>query len=392
MDLLRSKEISTGQDAPVEQEEGFWSKAFGSNDATKEAHAQGPIEVAPKPRWQDKYKGASEATAEAAGSVFDSLKSSLKENDATAAAHGTARREGEAAQEEYDKAQKLAAIKESLKQSGPVSTTKGPVTNKSLTDTAAKNITAQSGQAFTPKEKKNIQATIPSKASDANKWLFLVEGLVGLATYKERGRGAKVDMSALKEMRKANIETDKATALKAAADEKLAEAQRQFNAKYDQAERALQAKGGEGKGKRIGSADARSLGELDSADEIIDDLAADYKKNASAYGSGITSTMPWSVDPDKYEASRSQKAQILGGIMEGGKLSDQDYDRYYDMLPSPWHTDVQAANRISELRSLLKAKKRGALSGLRSSGYDTEGFDSRQEQQERPTKPKRRFE
>jgi hypothetical protein len=127
-------------------------------------------------------------------------------------------------------------------------------------------------------------------------------------------------------------------------------------------------------GKIVGSQAAKDIGELDAADDLIKDLWADWEKNASQPFSGIESLMPWSKSVDKYEASRKQKAQMIGGIMEGGKLTDMDYERYLNMMPTPWDTKKQAKNKIKELADTLRLKRKGVISGLSSAGYNTSGF------------------
>lgn len=128
------------------------------------------------------------------------------------------------------------------------------------------------------------------------------------------------------------------------------------------------------KGKPLTAQATTQVGELDAAEKLINDLESDYKKSASGYGSGLTSALPWSTDAGNFDQTRRQKAQVIGGILEGGKLTDPDFERYYDMMPSPWDTDEQAANKLSELKQTLKAKRETIVETLGKAGFDNSGL------------------
>lgn len=137
-------------------------------------------------------------------------------------------------------------------------------------------------------------------------------------------------------------------------------------------------------GQQITAGEAAKIGKLDSANKLIDDLWSDYKTNASHVGSGLLSKMPWGTAHD-FDQTRRQKAQMIGGILEGGKLTDPDFDRYYSMMPSPWDTDQQAKNKIDELKQTLSLVKEGQVKALTDTGFDTSGIKDPQQETAPPT-------
>lgn len=132
-------------------------------------------------------------------------------------------------------------------------------------------------------------------------------------------------------------------------------------------------------GKNLTAGATTEIGTLDSADALIEDLRGDYKKGASDYGSGLISMLPGSTDAKNYDQSRKQKAQIIGGILEGGKLTNEDFERYYKMMPSPWDTDHQAENKLNELKQTLALKRKGMVDTLGGAGFNVSGVQPKDE-------------
>ena len=130
---------------------------------------------------------------------------------------------------------------------------------------------------------------------------------------------------------------------------------------------------GERKGKTIGTADVRSIGEMEAADKMLVDLATIHTEKASGPLGGISQYAPGTSEKE-YNDTRSVAAQTIGGIIEGGKLTESDFDRYYDMLPSPGDSDRRAKNKIDQIRKLLSAKRKGGIAAFEKAGYDASGF------------------
>lgn len=124
---------------------------------------------------------------------------------------------------------------------------------------------------------------------------------------------------------------------------------------------------------KVTSQTAQEIGSFDAAVDMANQLEAKYNQLASSGGSGLKSFIPGS-DANKYEKNRDYAAQTIGVILEKGKLTDRDYDRYRAMLPGPTDTNTIAAEKMMALKNLITAKKRGEIGGLEQSGFQTAGF------------------
>lgn len=138
-------------------------------------------------------------------------------------------------------------------------------------------------------------------------------------------------------------------------------------------------------GKNMTSGTVSEVAELDAAEALIDDLWNDYTENASGVGSSILAKLPF-TDASNYDQTRRQKAQVLGGILEGGKLTDMDFERYYNMMPSPGDTNEKAKLKLDELRQTLGAKRNAKINTLDDAGFDV-GILRRDDTEEKPSTP-----
>lgn len=123
------------------------------------------------------------------------------------------------------------------------------------------------------------------------------------------------------------------------------------------------------KGKTITAGTAKEIGEYDSAVNMADRLQNLYTEKASGFGSSLTQFIP-SSQANQYEKDRAVAAQTIGGILEGGKLTEEDYNRYYKMLPDPADTNEIAQVKINAIKQLISARKRGAVEALGQAGFD----------------------
>lgn len=62
-------------------------------------------------------------------------------------------------------------------------------------------------------------------------------------------------------------------------------------------------------------------------------------------------------DRNAFETLRKGLAQVLGGLLEGGKLTNEDYARYLALLPTSRYGSTEAKQKgINELKELLRMK------------------------------------
>lgn len=144
-----------------------------------------------------------------------------------------------------------------------------------------------------------------------------------------------------------------------------------------QEKRADQAAAGAAGPKELPASEARLLGELKAAPPALDDLLKNFKAKT-----GPTDMLPGATlrsrDTREYEDQRRATAQVIGGILEGGKLSESDFPRYYDMMPDPSDSDERAATKINIIKVLLKTKADAASKSYGQTGYRVEQEQPRQ--------------
>lgn len=73
----------------------------------------------------------------------------------------------------------------------------------------------------------------------------------------------------------------------------------------------------------------------------------------------------------KYRSSLKQKAQTIGKALEGGKLTDVDYEKYIHFLPQPGDTEEMAQQRITNLTDALQNAYNTRLQSYNQVGYST---------------------
>lgn len=137
-----------------------------------------------------------------------------------------------------------------------------------------------------------------------------------------------------------------------------------------------------------------SLAEMDAAQEAMLKLDAskpksdgglyDRAKNWGAATLGIG-------EQGDYQNQLNVAAQIIGGILEGGKLTDPDYARYQRMMPGPGDSGERQESKIKAVWELLQLKKNalekrfegaapapagGTVHMVSGDGKQSEDFDS----------------
>lgn len=122
---------------------------------------------------------------------------------------------------------------------------------------------------------------------------------------------------------------------------------------------------------------AAELGQFDSATAMADDAFASYMAKASQSGSSLKAQFP-GTSANQYEKERNVAAQAIGTILEGGKLTDHDYERYKAMLPAATDTNQIAQTKISAIKNLILQKRKGKIDGLAQTGFDVSNVPLRE--------------
>lgn len=131
-------------------------------------------------------------------------------------------------------------------------------------------------------------------------------------------------------------------------------------------------KGANGKnGPQLPAGEAGKVGELDAAIGMLRGVGEAHEK----LGAG-SSFAQWigGTKSAQYRDQIKVATQVIGNILEGGKLTDKDYDRYLGMMPAAGDFSSTAMNKIKSIAVLLQQKRDHSLSALSSAGYDTSRF------------------
>lgn len=130
--------------------------------------------------------------------------------------------------------------------------------------------------------------------------------------------------------------------------------------------------GGPG-GKNVSGEVAQNIGKYDAAMTQIDSLEKDWLAKASGSLSGVAQYLP-GTDAAQYVDAQKLSAQNIGQIIEGGKLTDTDFDRYLSMMPTAGDSEERAAEKFKRLREYVAERKTSSVDGARQAGYNVSGF------------------
>jgi hypothetical protein len=125
-------------------------------------------------------------------------------------------------------------------------------------------------------------------------------------------------------------------------------------------------------GRPVASEVAQKIGNYDAAMAQTVDLEKAWKEKTGLF-SGITQYLP-GTDAAQYNDSQDLAAQDIGQIVEGGKLTNDDYYRYKSMMPTAGDSEERAAEKFERLRNYIAQRKQSAIEGARQAGYNTSGF------------------
>jgi hypothetical protein len=126
--------------------------------------------------------------------------------------------------------------------------------------------------------------------------------------------------------------------------------------------------GGAGGGKILPSTETAKVGDLDSAVRMVDQLMTTRSQKADKWHSGVSQYLP-ATDAAEYQDTARTAAQVVGYILEGGKLSDADVPRYVRMLPTAGDSDSRAQSKVQNIKRLLSLKRQGQLEAFGRAGY-----------------------
>lgn len=132
---------------------------------------------------------------------------------------------------------------------------------------------------------------------------------------------------------------------------------------------------GLGDGKQLPATQVTELADYQTAGKQVDDLMASFEGGAAG---GMFEKVKgklgeWTgtnIGPQEYLDQMKATAQVVGTILEGGKLSESDLPRYMDLMPKPGDSKERATSKRDNIKRLLADKRAGRIKGLRDSGYN----------------------
>lgn len=139
----------------------------------------------------------------------------------------------------------------------------------------------------------------------------------------------------------------------------------------DTKERKLAEAGKGGGGKMLPATEAATLGGLVTAQEELRKLHKAFKE--TSWAAGVTKFFP-NTDARRYASKAAVAQQVIGKILEGGKLAEGDLARYREMMPLASDSDETAQTKVDTLVSMIEADRVGRITGLGQAGYNVSGF------------------
>lgn len=117
-------------------------------------------------------------------------------------------------------------------------------------------------------------------------------------------------------------------------------------------------------------ADAGSA--LKAVDQIFDAFNESIgSDNAAEQAAAFAASKVPNTKENIYIKSTHPGVQLIGGFLEGGKLTDSDFWRYAGMLPQPGDSREAAERKRESMKRLISDRMEGRRAALRSANYKT---------------------
>jgi len=131
------------------------------------------------------------------------------------------------------------------------------------------------------------------------------------------------------------------------------------------------------KGKQLTASAVSELSDVETQYNTADSIMSDWQKNIGSQrggsgrvGSKLSSFVPGSTE-DMYDDKRKLQAQTIGKALEGGKLTDVDYEKYLRFVPGVFDTEEQADQKIKNLKDAMANRYDTSLDSYKKAGFNT---------------------
>jgi hypothetical protein len=110
-----------------------------------------------------------------------------------------------------------------------------------------------------------------------------------------------------------------------------------------------------------------AVGILDNLDETIDL----HKGKMGPVNGWAAMRNPYDTDAQDFQAQVMTAAQVIGKSLEGGKMTDQDIQRYAKILPQITDTPAVAKRKLRSIKGLLKNVQSNQMEFYRNAQPDS---------------------
>lgn len=143
-------------------------------------------------------------------------------------------------------------------------------------------------------------------------------------------------------------------------------------------------------GKSLPASEAVALGGANSAYQALGDAGKVFEANQNISGpfQGMLSRGMAKFEigdtgkrAKSFDAQMKSNAQTIGKSLEGGKLTDQDIERYKDMLPNLNDSPEAAKDKIAILQNMIAQRQKADAAALGQAGYNVKNIQTSEMQQ-----------
>lgn len=137
-------------------------------------------------------------------------------------------------------------------------------------------------------------------------------------------------------------------------------------------------------GKTLSASEAEQLADIKDQLNSTSQLFSDWEEKVGGITEGLSGGFDYlskktegllpNTSISEYKRNLEQKAQMIGKALEGGKLTDVDFEKYIKFLPQPGDTAEMAKSRIRNLEEALKTKYRQRVKTFGEAGYNVGGI------------------
>jgi hypothetical protein len=132
----------------------------------------------------------------------------------------------------------------------------------------------------------------------------------------------------------------------------------------------------------VPASEGGAIGEVGAAATALDELYAAHRAGGfggmlSKAGAVMTDKLGLNNQTAQYQDQMKATAQVVGRILEEGKMTDADLPRYLSMMPQPGDDDARASKKVAFINHLLALKRDGKVEALAALGFNVKGVQGK---------------